>query len=196
MSLSPSRSRSAATRSAGATHAAVVWGLVAVARLLSANLVHSRAGTGAPGHRDQRAGGRQRRDRRCHVRSCVSSSWPPPCQASPEDCSPSTHSSSPDDFPIVLSLQFVVMVAVGGLGNVYGASSAPSPSSTWSTSSASSVPARVATRLGPATTAPTILSLGVFGAILITVMLFFPHGLLPALLDSLRSAWRRGPHIR
>ena len=27
----------------------------------------------------------------------------------------------PEDFTIVLSLQFVVMVAVGGLGNVYGA---------------------------------------------------------------------------
>ena len=39
--------------------------------------------------------------------------------------------------------------------------------------------------------APTILSLGVFGAILITVMLFFPHGLLPALLDSLRAGRRR-----
>ena len=28
---------------------------------------------------------------------------------------------SPDAFPVVLSIQFVVMVAVGGLGNVYGA---------------------------------------------------------------------------
>jgi len=38
--------------------------------------------------------------------------------------------------------------------------------------------------------APTFLSLGVFGFILITVMLFFPHGLLPALLDSLRGRRR------
>ena len=28
---------------------------------------------------------------------------------------------SPEAFPVVLSVQYVVMVAVGGLGNVYGA---------------------------------------------------------------------------
>ena len=102
----------------------------------------------------------------------------------------------PEDFTIVLSLQFVVMVAVGGLGNVYGA--VVGTVSILYLEHKLRVLGTHETLLGwdLPPQAPTILSLGVFGSILITVMLFFPHGLLPALLDSLRSAWRRGPHVR
>ena len=40
-------------------------------------------------------------------------------------------------------------------------------------------------------TAPSVLSLGVFGLILIVVMLFFPRGLLPALVGGAIAARRR-----
>jgi branched-chain amino acid transport system permease protein len=92
---------------------------------------------------------------------------------------------------IVLSLQFVVMVAVGGLGNVYGAV-VGTVSILYLEHKLRDLGARetlIGWDLPPQ--APTILSLGVFGFILITVMLFFPHGLLPALLDSLRAGVRR-----
>jgi hypothetical protein len=38
---------------------------------------------------------------------------------------------------------------------------------------------------------PSILSLGVFGLLLITIMLFFPHGLVPAIVGAVSRARRR-----
>jgi branched-chain amino acid transport system permease protein len=175
----------------GATHAAVVWGLVAVALLLSANLVRSRAG---------------------RALQAIATSEPAAATAGINVAMFKlrlfvlaaalaglagglftfyAQFLGPEDFVIVLSLQFVVMVAVGGLGNVYGA--------VVGTVSILYLEHRLR-ELGTRETllgwdvppqAPTILSLGVFGLILILVMLFFPHGLLPALLDALRSVWRR-----
>jgi branched-chain amino acid transport system permease protein len=94
----------------------------------------------------------------------------------------------PEDFGIVLSLLFVLMVAVGGLGNVYGA-----VVGTVAILYLEHEVRELGTReslLGwdrPAQ-APSVLSLGVFGLILIVVKLFFPRGLLPALLDGARAA--------
>jgi len=40
-------------------------------------------------------------------------------------------------------------------------------------------------------TGPSILSLGVFGLLLILIMLFFPHGLLPGLMGGVAAVRRR-----
>jgi branched-chain amino acid transport system permease protein len=83
------------------------------------------------------------------------------------------------------------MVAVGGLGNIYGA-----------------VAGTVAIlyleqklrELGQRPdlfgwdlpdAAPTVFSFGVFGLILMAIMLFFPRGLLPAIGDATASLWSR-----
>jgi branched-chain amino acid transport system permease protein len=175
----------------GATHAALVWGLVAVALFLSANLVRSRAG---------------------RALQAIATSEPAAASAGINVAMFKlrlfvlaaalaglagglftfyAQFLGPEDFVIVLSLQFVVMVAVGGLGNVYGA--------VVGTVSILYLEHRLR-ELGTRETllgwdlppqAPTILSLGVFGLILILVMLFFPNGLLPALLDALRGVGRR-----
>jgi branched-chain amino acid transport system permease protein len=180
----------------GATHAAVVWGLVAVALLLSANLVHSRAG---------------------RALQSIATSEPAAASAGIDVAMFKlrlfvlaaafaglagglftfyAQFLGPEDFTIVLSLQFVVMVAVGGLGNVYGA--VVGTVSILYLEHKLRVLGAQESLLGwdLPPQAPTILSLGVFGFILITVMLFFPHGLLPALLDSLRGRrqqWTRPP---
>ena len=44
--------------------------------------------------------------------------------------------------------------------------------------------------------APSILSLGVFGLLLIVIMLFFPHGLLPGVAGGIRSARNRIAGLR
>jgi branched-chain amino acid transport system permease protein len=175
----------------GATHAAVVWGLVAVALLLSANLVRSRTG---------------------RALQSIATSEPAAASAGINVAMLKlqlfvlaaalaglagglftfyAQFLGPEDFTIVLSLQFVVMVAVGGLGNVYGAV-VGTVSILYLEHKLRIFGARESLldwNLPPQ--APTILSLGVFGLILITVMLFFPHGLLPALLDAVRARRRR-----
>jgi branched-chain amino acid transport system permease protein len=94
---------------------------------------------------------------------------------------------SPDAFPIVLSVEFLVMAAVGGMGSVPGAL----------------VGAVVITllqnrldALGTVSwlpsTAPQIASLGVYGALLILVLLFFPRGLLPSAVSAIRTRLGRG----
>ena len=91
---------------------------------------------------------------------------------------------SPDAFPVVLSIEFVVMVAVGGLGNIYGA-----VVGTVAILYLEQKLRELGTRpdlfgwdLPDA--APTVFSFGVFGMILVAIMLFFPAGLLPALGDA------------
>jgi ABC-type branched-subunit amino acid transport system permease subunit len=39
--------------------------------------------------------------------------------------------------------------------------------------------------------APTVFSFGVFGLILMAIMLFFPRGLLPAIGDATAGIWER-----
>ena len=91
---------------------------------------------------------------------------------------------SPEAFPIVLSIEFVVMVAVGGLGNIYGA-----VAGTVAILYLEQKLRDLGTRpdlfgwdLPDA--APTVFSFGVFGLILMAIMLFFPRGLLPAFGDA------------
>jgi len=91
---------------------------------------------------------------------------------------------SPEAFPVILSVEFVVMVAVGGLGNVYGAV-VGTVTILYLEQKLRELGARDAL-LGWALpdAAPTVFSYGVFGLILICVMLYFPRGLLPALGDT------------
>ena len=91
----------------------------------------------------------------------------------------------------MLSLQFVVMVSVGGLGSIYGAIAGAvliqlledelRDLGTRSSLLGWDLPV----------TAPSVLSLGVFGLILILVMLFFPRGVLPAVVGGVDAARRR-----
>jgi branched-chain amino acid transport system permease protein len=101
---------------------------------------------------------------------------------------------SPDAFPLLLSIQFVVMVVVGGLGSVPGAvvgAIAIVLLQDWLVD--------LGTREGMPAQAPRVLSIGVFGLILASVMLFAPRGVLPVLAGAARLAWARvrpGPRAR
>jgi branched-chain amino acid transport system permease protein len=97
---------------------------------------------------------------------------------------------SPDAFGIFLSIQFVVIVAVGGLGSIYGAV-AGAIVVTWLQDRLQKLGTREEL-LGYdlPDQAPQVLSVGVFGLILVVVILFFPRGLLPALGDGVRRLRR------
>jgi branched-chain amino acid transport system permease protein len=99
---------------------------------------------------------------------------------------------SPDAFPLITSITFVVMVAVGGMGSIYGAV-VGAVAITYLEDKLRELGAREEL-LGfdlPAQ-APQVFSVGVFGAILIVVMLFVPRGLLPGLRAGLGTLARRG----
>ncbi|HEY6725875.1 MAG TPA: branched-chain amino acid ABC transporter permease [Polyangiaceae bacterium] len=94
---------------------------------------------------------------------------------------------APGSFPVLLSIEYVVMAAVGGLGTVRGAliGSATVVILVDSLS-------RIATMSGMPSTAPVILSYAVYALLLIVAVLFLPGGI-AALLTSLtaRTASRR-----
>lgn len=88
----------------------------------------------------------------------------------------------PGSFPVLLSIEYVVMAVVGGLGTVTGG-----------------VVGAVAivllvqllndigTQPGMPSYAPSVLSYAVYGLLLVIVVLFLPRGLVPALLRKERS---------
>lgn len=88
---------------------------------------------------------------------------------------------SPGSFPILLSIQFLVMAAVGGLGAVWG-----------SLVGAATITVlvqflqQVGSQPGMPAHAPAVLSYAVYALVLIVVMLLLPAGLLPTL-----GAWVR-----
>jgi branched-chain amino acid transport system permease protein len=98
---------------------------------------------------------------------------------------------SPDAFPLIISIEFVVMVTVGGLGSIYGAVFG-AVSIIWLQQELQELGTRPEL-LGfdLPTQAPQVFRFGVFALILIIVMLFFPRGVLPGLGDVLRRAQRR-----
>ncbi|WP_327102618.1 branched-chain amino acid ABC transporter permease [Nonomuraea glycinis] len=92
---------------------------------------------------------------------------------------------APGSFPVLISIQYIVMAVVGGLGTIWGAV----------------VGATAITLLvqglnivgalpGMPTYAPSVLSYAVYALVLILVVLFLPQGLLPALTRRLPSRVR------
>jgi branched-chain amino acid transport system permease protein len=98
---------------------------------------------------------------------------------------------SPDAFPLIMSIEFVVMVTVGGLGSIYGAVFG-AVAIIWLQQELQDLGTR-SELLGfdLPTQAPQVFRFGVFALILIVVMLFFPRGVLPGLGDALRRVQRR-----
>jgi branched-chain amino acid transport system permease protein len=173
-----------------ARHTAIVWGLVLVTLLVALNLVGSRAGRAlraiATSERTAAAAGVNVASYK--LRLFVLS-------ASLAGLAGALYVFllqflSPDAFGVYLSIQFVVMVAVGGLGSVYGAV-VGAVAITWLEHELRELGTRQ-TLLGVdlPDQAPQVFSVGVFALILIVVILFFPRGLLPALGDGVRRLRR------
>jgi branched-chain amino acid transport system permease protein len=92
---------------------------------------------------------------------------------------------APGSFPVMLSIEYVVMAAVGGLGRISGAlvGSALVFLLVHGLS-------RVATMSGMPSSAPVILSYAVYGLLLVAAVLFLPGGLV-SVLASLGARARR-----
>jgi branched-chain amino acid transport system permease protein len=169
-------------------HTALVWGTVAVTLLLALNLVRSRPGRAlqaiASSERAAAAAGIDVASYK--LRLFVLS-------AGLAGLAGALYVFllqflSPDAFGIFLSVQFVVMVAVGGLGSVYGAV-AGAIVVTWLQDRLQHLGTRdelLGQQLPDQ--APQVFSIGVFGLLLLAVILLFPRGLLPALGDGVRRA--------
>ena len=175
----------------GATHAAVVWGLVGIALLLSTNLVASRVGRAlqaiAANESAAAASG-------INVAAYKLQLFVYAAGLAGLAGGLFTFYAQflgPEDFVIVLSLLFVVMVSIGGLGSMYGAVVGAvtivyvehklRELGTRESLLGWDIPAQ----------GPSILSLGAFGLLLILIMLFFPNGLLPALRQGIAAGRRR-----
>jgi branched-chain amino acid transport system permease protein len=91
---------------------------------------------------------------------------------------------APGSFALLLSIQFVVMAVVGGIGRIWGAvlGTAVITVLVQALNSASTIP-------GVPEYAPRMLSYAVYGLVLVAVLRFLPGGLLPAFEEWLRR-WR------
>jgi branched-chain amino acid transport system permease protein len=175
----------------GATHAAVVWGLVGLALLLSTNLVASRAGRAL-----QAIAANEPAAAASGINVALYKLQLFVFAAAVAGLAGGLFTFyaqflGPEDFVIILSLLFVVMVSIGGLGSVYGAV-VGAVTIVYVEHKLRELGARESL-LGwdLPSTGPSILSLGVFGLLLITIMLFFPNGLLPGVLAGARAVRRR-----
>jgi branched-chain amino acid transport system permease protein len=175
----------------GALHAAVVWGLVALALVLASNLVRSRVGRAlqAVAADEPSAAASGVNVAAVKLRLFVLAAALAGLAGGLFTFS--FQFVSPESFPIVLSVEFVVMVAVGGLGNVYGAV-VGTVVLIYLEHKLRQLGAQE-TLLGwnLPDTAPSVFSYGVFGLILVGVMLFFPRGLLPAAANAADAVHRR-----
>lgn len=175
----------------GATHAAVVWGLVGLALLLSTNLVASRVGRAlqAIAANEPAAAASGIDVARYKLQLFVFAAALAGLAGGLFTFY--TQFLGPEDFGIVLSLLFVVMICIGGLGSVYGAvvGAVTIVYVEHKLRELGTHESLLGWDLPPQ--GPSILSLGAFGLLLIVIMLFFPHGLLPGLLGALASARRR-----
>jgi branched-chain amino acid transport system permease protein len=92
---------------------------------------------------------------------------------------------APGSFPVLLSIEFVVMAIVGGLGTVSGA-----------VVGAAAIVLivqllnTIGTQPGMPSYAPSVLSYAVYAVLLVSAVLFLPQGVVPA-LRGLRPALRR-----
>jgi branched-chain amino acid transport system permease protein len=94
---------------------------------------------------------------------------------------------SPDSFPVDLSIEFVVMVVIFGLGSVWGA-----VLGAVGISVLVQVLNQVGTMSGMPEYMPTLLSYAAYGVTLALIMVFLPGGLLPAFQRLWEAARRRG----
>ncbi len=83
---------------------------------------------------------------------------------------------APETFPVLLSVQFLIMAAVGGLGSVWG-----SVLGTAGVYLLIQVLDTVGTAPGLPASAPAIFSYAVYGLVLVAIMLYLPQGVLPAI---------------
>jgi branched-chain amino acid transport system permease protein len=91
---------------------------------------------------------------------------------------------SPGSFPVLLSIEYVVMGVVGGLGTVAG----PIVGAAAITLLVQLL-TTVGTRPGMPSYAPSVLSYAVYALVLVLVVLFLPKGIAPAARDAL-TRWR------
>lgn len=89
---------------------------------------------------------------------------------------------APGSFPLVLSIEFLIMAAVGGLGSIWGAVVGATL-----VTLVVQVLQVLGTLPGMPLRAPAIFSYAVYGLILVGVMLALPGGVVPALRKVLRS---------
>jgi branched-chain amino acid transport system permease protein len=173
-------------------HTAIVWGVVLVTLLVAQNLVRSRAGRAlqaiAASERTAAAAGVNvaAYKLRLFVLSAGLAGLAGALYVF------LLQFLSPDAFPVFLSIQFVVMVAVGGLGSIYGAVLG-AVAITWLEHELRDLGTRPSL-LGVdlPDQAPQAFSVGAFALILILVILFFPRGMLPALGDAIKRLRGRG----
>ncbi|MGH2857839.1 MAG: branched-chain amino acid ABC transporter permease [Solirubrobacteraceae bacterium] len=165
----------------GTVFAAVVWVLAMLSLLLGANLVASRPGRGlqaiAAGEVSAAAVGVPvaTYKLRLFVISGAMAGLAGGLYAF------SQQYLSTDAFPIILSVEFLVMAAVGGLGSIPGALVGAIVITLLQNELNS-----LGTAPGLPANAPQIFSLGIYGVLLIAVMLFFPRGLLPSAIAGAR----------
>ncbi|MEV4564349.1 branched-chain amino acid ABC transporter permease [Nonomuraea sp. NPDC049419] len=87
---------------------------------------------------------------------------------------------APGSFPVLISIQYIVMAVVGGLGTLWGAV-VGATAITLLVQGLDSL----ATLPWMPSYAPSVLSYAVYALVLIVVVLFLPQGLLPTLTDRL-----------
>lgn len=83
---------------------------------------------------------------------------------------------APGSFPVVMSIEYVVMASVGGLGTISGA--------VLGTATVMILVhglSRLGTLEGMPSTAPAVFSYAVYASLLIAVVLYLPHGLAPVI---------------
>src|ERR671914_1213038 len=169
-----------------ARHTAIVWGVVLVTLIVALNLVGSRAGRAlraiATSERTAAAAGVNvsAYKLRLFVLSAGLAGLAGALYVF------LLQFLSPDAFGVFLSIQFVVMVAVGGLGSVYGAVVGAVAITLLQDQLQQLGTREELLGFSLPDQAPQVFSVGVFAVILIVVILFFPRGLLPAFGDGLR----------
>lgn len=96
---------------------------------------------------------------------------------------------APGSFPVLISIQYIVMAVVGGLGTIWGAVVGATAITllVQGLDSLASLP-------GMPTYAPSVLSYAVYALVLIVVVLFLPHGLVPALSSRLSGKRKDAPY--
>ena len=93
---------------------------------------------------------------------------------------------APGSFPLLLSIEYVVMAVVGGLGTIWGALAGAA-----AITLLVQLLNNVGTMNGMPSYAPSVLSYSVYALLLILVVLFMPGGIVPALVR--RRSRRQDP---